>query len=115
MKVLIKESCVVDLGKGGVHAEAGEIVDVDKDQAQTLCITCNRGLYIDESEDPTKGDKTATKDDIAEVKKAAAEKRAAAEEAKKNQSVDQDAVTAAVTAALAKILGAAGALQAAAK
>jgi hypothetical protein len=111
MKVLIKEPCVVDFGNGGVHAEAGETVDVDKDQAITLCITCNRGLFINEADDPTKGNRTATDEDIARVKKYVAQKKAEAEASKQAKAVDNDAITNAVTAALAKLLQAAGAVE----
>ena len=63
-KVLIIEPCLINLGddRGGVDHGAGEIVDVNKDTANTLA-RANRALYVSKVDDPDKhGLFTATKE-----------------------------------------------------
>lgn len=75
MKVLITENTQINHGddRGGVHADAGEIVEINKDQAQKL-VSVGRALYTDKKDDPRKG---ALDTASAAMLKAAAEVRAA--------------------------------------
>ena len=81
MKVLIVTDCIVNFGgvEGAQHVDAGSTQEVDADTARTLCVSCSRALYVDKKDDPTKGQRTATREDVAAVKKAVevAEKAAA--------------------------------------
>lgn len=66
MKVLIIESTQVNHGddRGGVHEEAGSIVDVSKDNAKRLT-EARRALYTVKADDPTRGAiYTATKEEL---------------------------------------------------
>lgn len=74
-KQLITESCLVNFGddRGGVHCEAGEVVDVPKATAIDLA-RMGRTLFVDKADDPDKnGRHTASK----EMLKAASDMRAA--------------------------------------
>lgn len=54
-KILITEPCVVTFGddRGGVHADAGTVVNVPKDVAKTV-ISIGRALYVNKEDDPDK-------------------------------------------------------------
>jgi hypothetical protein len=73
-KQLIIAACLINFGndRGGVHCEAGEVVDVPKATAIDLA-RMGRTLFVDKADDPDKnGVHTASKDML----KAAADMRA---------------------------------------
>lgn len=84
-KVLITESCLINRGddRGGVHCDAGDIVEgVPKDIAGDLA-RMGRALFVDSADDPTKGNTlTASK----EMLKAADDMRRARAKAAKEAS-----------------------------
>lgn len=84
MKVLITENTQINYAddRGGVHADAGEIVDINKEQAQKL-VSVGRALYADKKDDPSKG---ALDTASAAMLKAAADVRAAKAAAEKGAS-----------------------------
>jgi hypothetical protein len=55
MKVLVIAACLVNMNddKGGQHADVGEIVDIPKQQAESLA-RADRVLYCNRKDDPTK-------------------------------------------------------------
>lgn len=80
MKIIILESCIINLGddRGGQHAERLDMPDVPKDTAVKL-VGYGRALYINKSDDPDKaGVNTAPQDLVDAAKAAAAEKAKAA-------------------------------------
>lgn len=81
-KQIIIEATQVNYGddRGGVHADAGEIVDVPKDTGIAL-MRAGRSLYVNKADDPDKsGRNTASKEmlkaaeDIAKARAKADEK-----------------------------------------
>lgn len=85
MKIIILESCIINLGddRGGQHAERLDMPDVPKDTAVKL-VGYGRALYINKSDDPDKaGANTASKELIQAVyaSKAAKDKAAKSEAA----------------------------------
>ncbi len=60
MKVILKQSCLVNYedDRGGVHVDAGEVVEVREDRAREL-VRMGRALYVNRDDDPTKGANTA--------------------------------------------------------
>lgn len=81
-KQLVIESCLINHGddRGGVHHDAGEIVEVPKGTAIDLA-RAGRTLFVDKKEDPDKnGRHTASADMLkaAEVMRKAGAKAAAA-------------------------------------
>lgn len=79
MQILMLEPCQVNFGgdKGGQHVEANTVQDVDADTARTLCVTCSRAAYLDKKDDPTKGTRSATPEQIAASGKPAKAKASA--------------------------------------
>ena len=68
MKLLIIEACTIAGVEVSEHADVGGEVDVHKDEAATLT-RMGRALYLEKSDDPTKGSLTASAEDKANVKK----------------------------------------------
>lgn len=69
-KLLIIAACLIAGETIARHADVGEEVDVPKDDALSLCRQ-GRALYLDKSEDPTKGTLTADSEKKSQVKKQA--------------------------------------------
>jgi hypothetical protein len=64
MKLIILQACTVAGESVSTHADIGDEVDVPKDDAVLLC-RMGRALFLDKAEDPSKGQMTATKEDVA--------------------------------------------------
>lgn len=71
MKILIVVACAIAGEAFSSHADVGDVVDVPKDDAASLT-RMGRAMYLDKSEDPTKGALTAGPEEKAAVKRAAA-------------------------------------------
>ncbi len=100
MKLIILQACLIAGEAISSHAAVAETVDVSKDDAATLT-RMGRAMYLEKSDDPTKGLLTASKEDVANLNKQA-KAIAAAEEVKASPPDSQAAIiAAAVTAALA--------------
>lgn len=69
-KLLITAACLIAGETIAQHADVGDTVEVPKDDALSLCRQ-GRALYLDKSEDPTKGRLTADAEKKSEVKKQA--------------------------------------------
>ena len=67
MKIMIIEACLVAGESVGEHAEPGEERDVTKDDASVLT-RMGRAMYLDKSDDLTKGLLTASAEDKARFK-----------------------------------------------
>ena len=108
-KLIITQACQVAFGEGTTHADVADQIDATKDDAATLT-RMGRAMYLDRTDDPTKGSLTATKDDVDATKRHA--KAIAAERAER-----ADAAQAASPAGLAVLVAAqvAAAVQAALK
>lgn len=68
IKILILQACLIAGESIGTPVAVGETVEVSKDDASYLAKS-GRGLYVDKTDDPSKGLMTATPED----KKRAAE------------------------------------------
>ncbi len=81
MQILITESCLVALGDPpvGQHVDNAEIIDVNAKTAAELVNAC-RALYVNASDDKTRGKYMTAKDDELQ---AAANVRKAREDAEK--------------------------------
>lgn len=91
-KILILESCIVNLGTddGGVIAEAGALVSVNAPQALGL-VNIGRALYTVKGDDPSKGLKTASADVVAAAEAFAKSKAKAAAEAPSDKAGEDKA------------------------
>lgn len=87
MKVLIIDPTKVHFGddRGAIHADAAEIVDVNKDVARTLTVA-NRALYIDPKDDPFKDRRFTASEDMLKAAKNLARAKAAAAKAAADKS-----------------------------
>ena len=80
IQILIAEACTIPGAETSTHADIGQKVELDsKDDALVLC-RMGRALYLDKTQDPTKGSLTAAKEDVDRIKKHAAQIAAAQEE-----------------------------------
>lgn len=87
MKILIIEATQVNYhdDRGGIHEDAGNIVDVTKEDAGKLT-TAGRALYVAKADDPFKdGRFTASAEMVKAAKDMAAGKAAAAKVAEKEK------------------------------
>lgn len=109
MKLLILEACLIAGAEIATHADVGDTVEVTKDDAISLA-RMGRAMFLEKSDDPTKGLLTATGDDVKLVKRKATaikEEREARDRAAAVQSptgmaeLIASTVAAAVQAALA--------------
>ena len=71
MKMLITTACLLVAEGVASHADIGDTAELSKDDAITLA-RMGRALYLEKSDDPTKGQLTAAAEDKARVKKQAA-------------------------------------------
>jgi hypothetical protein len=78
MKLILIAACTIAGELQSRHADVADTVDVPKDDANTLT-RMGRALYLEKSDDPTKGQLTATRDDIDAIRKQAKAIAAAAE------------------------------------
>lgn len=83
IKILIIVACQVLASEGTRHADVAETVDTTKDEATAL-VRAGRALYLERSDDPTKGAHTASKDDVEATKRHA--KQIAAEREERAQA-----------------------------
>lgn len=70
IKLIIAVACAIAGEATAAHVAVGETVEVGKDDAYLLARN-GRALYLDRAEDPTKGQFTATKDDLDRIKREA--------------------------------------------
>lgn len=93
-KLLIMAACMIAGELIATPAAVGDTVDVPKEEANYLTRS-GRALYLDKTDDPTKGLNTATAEDKARAKEQAKAYAAAAEaSAKANGPVDIGAMLA---------------------
>lgn len=78
-KVLITEPTQVNYGddRGGVHQDAGEIIDAPKETARTLVVS-GRALYVSKTDDPSKGGIFTASSEMLKAAKALADEKAKA-------------------------------------
>lgn len=63
VKILIITACQVLADEGTRHADVAETVDTTREEAVQLARQ-GRALFLDKGDDPTKGQLTASKDDV---------------------------------------------------
>lgn len=80
-KQLVIESCLINHGddRGGVHHDAGEIVEVPKGTAIDLA-RAGRTLYVDKKEDPDKNGRHTAGAELLKAAEAALKAKAKAAE-----------------------------------
>lgn len=106
IKLLITTAISIALAEGAQHADVGDTVELDsKDEALALC-RAGRALYLDKTQDITKGQLSAAKEDLDRVKREAAliatARKAREAEASGVTPAVQAMIDAAVKAALGK-------------
>jgi hypothetical protein len=69
MKLLIKEACTLAGPERSTHADVGDEVELHSKDEALLLARMGRALYLERSDDPTKGSFTATAEDKAVLKK----------------------------------------------
>jgi hypothetical protein len=107
MKLLILIACTIAGEEVSRHADVGDEVDVSKDEASTLT-RMGRALYLEKTDDPTKGTLTATAEDKAKVKKMVAAIKAEREAREvANQAQSPAGLAALVAASVAQAVQAA--------
>lgn len=106
IKLLILQACLIAGEAVAEHAAVADTVEVTKEDADYL-VRSGRALYLDKTNDPTKGLSTATKEDIDRARQqakaiaASTEASAAANKPTDMAAIIANAVAQGVAAALA--------------
>lgn len=98
MKLLLIAACAIAGETVVEHADLGDVIDVSKDEAASLT-RMGRALYLEKSDDPTKGTLTADADAKEKAKKQAAAIKAEAKARAEAAELQSPAGMAALVAA----------------
>ena len=99
IKLLIAVACTITGAEVATHADVGDTVEVEKDEAAQLT-RMGRAFYVDKNNDPTKGGLTATKEDADRIRR---EAKAIAAEGERRAMATQDVTPAALLARIAAL------------